>query len=130
MYQSSLDMILFTQNMILLYFQANIDHCERLFSGYYCKCICKRWLQKGYCICLTCAAGISTCYSNILYLAIHAFNSPVLNNFIVQLGLILGLVLSVLLLSLLPFASRLFTNDNNVLQLISIGIPVSNILMI
>ncbi|KAG5052256.1 hypothetical protein JHK87_004454 [Glycine soja] len=40
-----------------------------------------------------------------------------------QLGLILGLVLSVLLLSLLPFASRLFTNDNNVLQLISIGIP-------
>ncbi|KAG5080553.1 hypothetical protein JHK86_004618 [Glycine max] len=42
---------------------------------------------------------------------------------VLQLGLILGLVLSVLLLSLLPFASRLFTNDNNVLQLISIGIP-------
>ncbi|KAK7392859.1 hypothetical protein VNO78_21309 [Psophocarpus tetragonolobus] len=42
---------------------------------------------------------------------------------VLQLGLILGLVLSFLLLSLLPFASRLFTNDTNVLQLISIGIP-------
>ncbi|TKY53324.1 MATE efflux family protein 1 [Spatholobus suberectus] len=42
---------------------------------------------------------------------------------VLQLGLILGLVLSFLLLSLLPFGSRLFTNDNNVLQLISIGIP-------
>ncbi|RDY02828.1 Protein DETOXIFICATION 42, partial [Mucuna pruriens] len=42
---------------------------------------------------------------------------------VLQLGLILGLLLSVLLLSLLPFSSRLFTNDTNVLQLISIGIP-------
>ncbi|KAL9319222.1 hypothetical protein ACSQ67_015739 [Phaseolus vulgaris] len=42
---------------------------------------------------------------------------------VLQLGLILGLVLSVLLLSLLPFGSKLFTNDSNVLQLISIGIP-------
>ncbi|KAK7267311.1 hypothetical protein RIF29_19980 [Crotalaria pallida] len=42
---------------------------------------------------------------------------------VLQLGLILGLVLSFLLVSLLPFASRLFTNDSNVLKLISIGIP-------
>ncbi|XP_057425319.1 protein DETOXIFICATION 42-like isoform X2 [Lotus japonicus] len=42
---------------------------------------------------------------------------------VLQLGLILGLVLSFLLFSLLPFASKLFTNDINVLQLISITIP-------
>nr|ALI89098.1 multidrug and toxic compound extrusion protein [Vigna umbellata] len=42
---------------------------------------------------------------------------------VLQLGLILGLVLSVLLMSLLPFGSKLFTNDRSVLQLISIGIP-------
>ncbi|QCE05246.1 multidrug resistance protein [Vigna unguiculata] len=42
---------------------------------------------------------------------------------VLQLGLILGLVLSVLLISLLPFGSKLFTNDRSVLQLISIGIP-------
>ncbi|PNX92143.1 MATE efflux family protein 1-like, partial [Trifolium pratense] len=42
---------------------------------------------------------------------------------VLQLGLILGLLLSFLLFSLLPFASRLFTNDINVLQLIGIGIP-------
>ncbi|KAL1330557.1 protein DETOXIFICATION 42 isoform X3 [Arachis ipaensis] len=40
-----------------------------------------------------------------------------------QLGLILGLVLSFLLFSLLPFASKLFTNDVAVLHLIGIGIP-------
>ncbi|KAK2452914.1 MATE efflux family protein [Trifolium repens] len=43
---------------------------------------------------------------------------------VLQLGLILGLLLSFLLFSLLPFASRLFTNDINVLQLIGICIPV------
>ncbi|XP_004516070.1 protein DETOXIFICATION 42-like [Cicer arietinum] len=42
---------------------------------------------------------------------------------VLQLGLILGLLLSFLLFSLLPFVSRLFTNDTDVLQLISIGIP-------
>ncbi|CAJ1967545.1 unnamed protein product [Sphenostylis stenocarpa] len=42
---------------------------------------------------------------------------------VLQLGLILGLVLSLLLLSLLPFGSKLFTNDKHVLQLIGIGIP-------
>ncbi|KAK2400614.1 MATE efflux family protein [Trifolium repens] len=42
---------------------------------------------------------------------------------VLQLGLILGILLSFLLFSLLPFASRLFTNDINVLQLIGIGIP-------
>ncbi|XP_061357935.1 protein DETOXIFICATION 42-like [Gastrolobium bilobum] len=42
---------------------------------------------------------------------------------VLQLGLILGLVLSILLFSLLPLASRVFTNDMNVLRLISIGIP-------
>ncbi|KAK7278894.1 hypothetical protein RJT34_23933 [Clitoria ternatea] len=42
---------------------------------------------------------------------------------VLQLGLILGLVLSIIVFSLLPFGCRLFTNDNNVLQLISIGIP-------
>ncbi|XP_027365606.1 protein DETOXIFICATION 42-like [Abrus precatorius] len=42
---------------------------------------------------------------------------------VLQLGLILGLVLAILLFCLLPFASRLFTNDINVLRLISVGIP-------
>ncbi|MED6189078.1 Protein DETOXIFICATION 42, partial [Stylosanthes scabra] len=42
---------------------------------------------------------------------------------VLQLGLILGLVLSFLLFSLLPFASKLFTNDVAVLHLIGIGIP-------
>lgn len=42
---------------------------------------------------------------------------------VLQLGLILGLVLSFLLLSLMPFGSRLFTKDINVLKLIGIGIP-------
>ncbi|XP_020219376.1 protein DETOXIFICATION 42 isoform X1 [Cajanus cajan] len=42
---------------------------------------------------------------------------------VLLLGLMLGLGLSILLLSILPFASKLFTNDINVLQLISIGIP-------
>lgn len=59
--------------------------------------------------------------------AFCALNSLNLNNLITQLGLILGLVLSFLLFSLLPFASKLFTNDINVLQLISITIPVSNV---
>ncbi|OAY40499.1 protein DETOXIFICATION 42 [Manihot esculenta] len=40
-----------------------------------------------------------------------------------QYGLILGLVLSNLLLGGLQFASRLFTEDVNVLNLISVGIP-------
>lgn len=43
---------------------------------------------------------------------------------ILQLGLILGLVLAFLLFTLLPFTSRLFTDDLNVLRLVSIGIPV------
>ncbi|MED6215701.1 Protein DETOXIFICATION 42 [Stylosanthes scabra] len=42
---------------------------------------------------------------------------------VLQLGLILGLVLSFFLFSLLPFASKLFTNDVAVLHLIGIGIP-------
>ncbi|OIV90425.1 hypothetical protein TanjilG_25029 [Lupinus angustifolius] len=42
---------------------------------------------------------------------------------LLQIGLILGLVLSFFLFSLLPFASRLFTNDINVLRLISVAIP-------
>ncbi|KAK4281864.1 hypothetical protein QN277_013310 [Acacia crassicarpa] len=42
---------------------------------------------------------------------------------VLQLGLILGLVLSFLLLCLLPFASKLFTDDIHVLQLIRVGIP-------
>ncbi|KAI4300763.1 hypothetical protein L6164_034101 [Bauhinia variegata] len=42
---------------------------------------------------------------------------------VLQLGLILGLVLCLLLFSLLPIASGLFTNDINVLQLLSVGIP-------
>ncbi|CAL0299497.1 unnamed protein product [Lupinus luteus] len=42
---------------------------------------------------------------------------------LLQIGLILGLILSLFLFSLLPFASRLFTNDINVLRLISVGIP-------
>ncbi|XP_042511134.1 protein DETOXIFICATION 42-like isoform X3 [Macadamia integrifolia] len=42
---------------------------------------------------------------------------------VLQLGFVLGLVLSVFLGVGLQFASRLFTQDINVLQLISIGIP-------
>ncbi|KAF8403822.1 hypothetical protein HHK36_011928 [Tetracentron sinense] len=42
---------------------------------------------------------------------------------VLQLGLVLGLMLSVVLGVGLQFASRLFTKDINVLHLISIGIP-------
>ncbi|KAJ4706436.1 Protein DETOXIFICATION [Melia azedarach] len=42
---------------------------------------------------------------------------------VLQLGFVLGLVLSVILLVGLPFSSRLFTKDLSVLQLISVGIP-------
>ncbi|KAI9161997.1 hypothetical protein LWI28_022714 [Acer negundo] len=42
---------------------------------------------------------------------------------VLQLGLVLGLLLSVILLVLLHFASGLFTKDVSVLQLISVGIP-------
>lgn len=42
----------------------------------------------------------------------------------VQLGFVLGLVLLALLMAVLQFASRLFTEDIEVLKLISIGIPV------
>lgn len=41
-----------------------------------------------------------------------------------QMALVLGLMLSVLLTVVLKYASRLFTKDINVLQLISLGIPV------
>ncbi|GAB2295534.1 Protein DETOXIFICATION 42 [Dionaea muscipula] len=42
---------------------------------------------------------------------------------VLQLGLALGISLSLVLLGGLQFASRLFTEDVNVLQLISLGIP-------
>lgn len=42
-----------------------------------------------------------------------------------QLGLAMGLVLSVVLVAVLQFASGLFTEDAGVLHLISVGIPVS-----
>ncbi|GAV57288.1 PPR domain-containing protein/MatE domain-containing protein [Cephalotus follicularis] len=42
---------------------------------------------------------------------------------VLQLSLVLGLVLSVVLALVLQLASRLFTNDINVLQLIGVGIP-------
>lgn len=42
---------------------------------------------------------------------------------VLQLGLALGILLSLILVTGLRFASRLFTKDINVLQLISLGIP-------
>ncbi|KAL6953186.1 Protein DETOXIFICATION 42 [Sarracenia purpurea var. burkii] len=42
---------------------------------------------------------------------------------VLQLGLALGLVLSVAVAVILPLASKLFTDDINVLQLLSLGIP-------
>lgn len=42
---------------------------------------------------------------------------------VLQLGLVLGLVLSVLVAVVLQLASRLFTNDVNVRQILSLGIP-------
>ncbi|RVX09776.1 Protein detoxification 42 [Vitis vinifera] len=42
---------------------------------------------------------------------------------VLQLGLVLGLVLSVFLLVVLQYASRVFTKDVNVLQLMNLGIP-------
>ncbi|KAL9268816.1 DETOXIFICATION 42-like protein [Drosera capensis] len=42
---------------------------------------------------------------------------------VLKLGLALGILLSLILVIGLPFASRLFTKDINVLQLISLGIP-------
>ncbi|KAL2327006.1 hypothetical protein Fmac_020433 [Flemingia macrophylla] len=62
-------------------------------------------------------AIIASAFARKDYLKVISSASRVL-----QLGLILGLGLS-FLLSFLPFASKLFTNDINVLQLISIGIP-------
>lgn len=43
---------------------------------------------------------------------------------LLQLGLVLGLILAVILGVGLRFGARLFTDDVNVLHLISIGIPV------
>ncbi|KAM5558882.1 protein DETOXIFICATION 42-like [Rosa sericea] len=42
---------------------------------------------------------------------------------VLQMALVLGIVLSVILTVVLKFASRLFTDDINVLHLISLGIP-------
>ncbi|KAL6133930.1 hypothetical protein ACLB2K_066163 [Fragaria x ananassa] len=42
---------------------------------------------------------------------------------ILQMALVLGIILAVMLTVVLKFASRLFTKDINVLQLISLGIP-------
>lgn len=42
---------------------------------------------------------------------------------VLQLGLVLGLLLSMVLVVILQFAPRLFTEDTNVLALISLGIP-------
>ncbi|XP_047318208.1 protein DETOXIFICATION 42-like [Impatiens glandulifera] len=42
---------------------------------------------------------------------------------VLQLGLALGLILSVIVASVLHFASKLFTEDVNVIQMISLGIP-------
>ncbi|KAF8044005.1 hypothetical protein BT93_A2093 [Corymbia citriodora subsp. variegata] len=42
---------------------------------------------------------------------------------VLQMGLAMGLVLSVVLITVLQFASRLFTEDAGVLHLISVGIP-------
>lgn len=41
-----------------------------------------------------------------------------------QLGLVLGLVLLAMLMAVLQFAYQLFTEDIEVIKLISIGIPV------
>lgn len=42
---------------------------------------------------------------------------------VLQLGLALGLVLSVVVAVILQFGSRLFTDDSDVLQMLSLGIP-------
>lgn len=44
--------------------------------------------------------------------------------FVLQLGLVLGLILAFVLGVGLPFGARLFTKDADVLQLIGVGIPV------
>lgn len=44
-----------------------------------------------------------------------------------QLGLALGLVLAVILGIGLRFGARLFTKDSDVLRLIAVGIPVSEL---
>ncbi|PKI40087.1 hypothetical protein CRG98_039540, partial [Punica granatum] len=44
---------------------------------------------------------------------------------VLQLCLVLGLGLLAVLETVLPFTSRLFTNDDKVLRLIRVGIPVS-----
>lgn len=45
---------------------------------------------------------------------------------ILQLGLVLGLFLSIIITFVLEPSSRLFTKDADVLHLIRVGIPVTN----
>jgi Na+-driven multidrug efflux pump len=59
-----------------------------------------------------------TCLTNMIVL-LRACDALLL-----QLGLVLGLILAVILGVGLRFGARLFTDDVNVLHLISIGIPV------
>ncbi|KAK3014280.1 hypothetical protein RJ639_009687 [Escallonia herrerae] len=46
---------------------------------------------------------------------------------VLQLGLALGIVLSIVVAAVLQFASGLFTKDTSVLQLLSLGIPLHNL---
>lgn len=105
------------------------------FAGHSCQCICKERLWESHNHCLSCSTGTycsSSCFENFLlllfifyfflrfsflYLVLTTSPTP-------QLGLVLGMVLSLIVTITLKYASGIFTTDINVLRLLSLGIPV------
>lgn len=61
-------------------------------------------------------------FLKLLFIWLFAF--CIANGSIMQLGLVLGLSLSVILVVVLQFAPRIFTQDIDVLQLMGLSIPV------
>ncbi|RZR73083.1 hypothetical protein BHM03_00019766 [Ensete ventricosum] len=74
----------------------------RNFAGNTCECVCQKGSFWGNICCFTCSATL-------------------------QWGMVLGLLLCFILGIGLRFASRLFTKDAKVLQLVHVGIPVSKL---
>lgn len=109
-------------NSIQIKLSRSIDCSDNFFSGNPCKFICKEGLRQGQGHCFSCTAGLLIFKTEVFFMWLFLF--CVAYGSVMQLGLVLGLVLSVTLVVVLQFASRLFTKDINVLQLIGLSIPV------
>ena len=113
----------------------NFTCLSNSISGNTCKCICKEGLQESWSSSIPSISGFVSCLSSshsrlyciilydrkiiyvLLVLRVH-------DVFVLQLGLVLGLILATIVGVGLHFGARLFTKDVHVLHLIIIGIPV------